>query len=304
MTTSSTYSGETTPGDEERARFLAALAANEQSPEQLEKFSDPKWLNQLTSGNIARLTAAEEELTKQRGDFLKKYAPTRENDNEGGKNVAMNTPTEFSMLKSDKELVAKGAEILTNAPQLHVCVDIESDGIAGYGSMLSIGAATVNGESFFSEIRPASDLYRDDQRQFCEENGLERERLLAEAPDFKTVMHDFHDWVSKMTTELDKEAVFSGVFAGFDWSFVDLYFQMSGLKSPFVQAPLDIKSLAMSLSGDWDWIKTKKSNLPAEIIPDAVFTHNPLDDARYQLEVLCGLVATMSKKESNHSPLL
>lgn len=99
-----------------------------------------------------------------------------------------------------------------------------------------------------------------------------------------------------MTTESGKEAVFSGVYAGFDWSFVDLYFQLADLESPFAQAPLDIKSLAMSVSGDWDWIRTKKSNLPSEIVPDAIFTHNPLDDARYQLEILCGLVAMLSKQ--------
>ena len=55
-----------------------------------------------------------------------------------------------------EQLWAVGREKVLAASQLYIDVDVKADGIAGYGSMVSIGAQSPTGESFYSEIRPYS----------------------------------------------------------------------------------------------------------------------------------------------------
>lgn len=69
-------------------------------------------------------------------------------------------PSESSEVNSEKQqLQERGREIVLNAPVLYVDVDIEADGKAGHGSMLSIGAQSPTGESFYREIKPISEDY-------------------------------------------------------------------------------------------------------------------------------------------------
>ena len=199
----------------------------------------------------------------------------------------------------DMRLIETGKEIILNSPQTYISIDIEADGIAGYGSMLSIGAVSPNGEEFYSEIRPISEDYIDANRNFAEEHGLERKRLEKSAPDSLTVMQKFSDWIESVVERNEnKKPVFVAFNAAFDWSFVDLYFKKSGIDNPFGIAPLDLKSIALSLksNSDFDWIKTKKDNLPNSILPNENFTHNALDDAIYQQTLFYGLVALNQKQ--------
>lgn len=106
-----------------------------------------------------------------------------------------------------QEVFERGREIVLAAPQLYVDVDVEGDGVAGFGSMVALGAQSPAGESFYREIKPISEHFVPRQRKFCEEHGLQRERLMAEAPEFGDVMNDFHDWVKGLHDTHGKQPV-------------------------------------------------------------------------------------------------
>lgn len=183
-----------------------------------------------------------------------------------------------------------GQRIVMDAPELYVDVDVEADGIAGHGSMLSIGAISPTGETYYSEIRPEYPDFIPKSRAFCERHGLERDRLFDEARPAVEVMEEFRDWTQQMRKQVGKVAVFTAFNASFDWSFTDLYFTKAGLENPYHLAPLDLKSLALPLA-DWEWKRTKKINLPKQIVPPGDFAHHALEDARYQQKIHFGLAA-------------
>jgi DNA polymerase III epsilon subunit-like protein len=196
------------------------------------------------------------------------------------------------------EIFNRGREIVLNAPQLYVDVDVEADGIAGHGSMLSIGAQSPTGESFYSEIKPAYEEFKQGNREFCEQHGLPRQRLLVEAPDYHEVMTKFQAWLNNLQEQTGKKPIFTAFNAAFDWGFVDLYFLKSGIeKNPFGIAPFDLKSLALPLTGNWDWSLTSKGKLPALIIPDGDFTHHALEDAQYQQKLHFGMAALLGSRQ-------
>ena len=194
-----------------------------------------------------------------------------------------------------EQLWAVGREKVLAAPQLYIDVDVEADGIAGYGSMLSIGAQSPTGESFYSEIRPYSKKHLPGHRQFCEDHGLQHDRLMDEAPVVEVVMERYRHWLEAIVRKTGKQALFTAFNAAFDWAHVDLAFAKSRLENPHGIAPFDIKSLALPIAG-WDWDHTKKSKLPTEILPDGDFTHHALEDAQYQQKIHFGLAALLGDR--------
>ncbi len=219
------------------------------------------------------------------------------------KDINRESNSEFSGIEISKSLerdsvLKRGQEIVLSAPQLFIDVDVEADGIAGHGSMLSLGAQSPGGESYYSEIKPASEEFKPGNREFCEQHGLERERLMAEAPDFTQVMREFYDWLREISNQHDKKAVFTAFNAAFDFAFVDLYFLKAGYdQNPFGIAPFDLKSLALPLTGEWDWNKTSKNKLPEIIIPDGDFTHHALEDAQYQQNLHFGMAGLLGSRD-------
>ncbi len=204
--------------------------------------------------------------------------------------------TEMGFKERRAELWKKGEEIIQNSPQLIIEVDVEADGIAGYGSMVAIGAQSAMGESYYSEVKPNSSDFIPGNREFCEAHGLERKRLLANAPDIKTVMPEFNEWIQELVGKHGKPPVFSAFNAGFDWAHVDLSFNQTGIKNPFGIAPLDLKSLAILLTDNWNWKETSKDSLPRIILPDGEFTHNALEDAKYQQKIHFGMAALLNTR--------
>ena len=215
----------------------------------------------------------------------------------------INQPIESGQSEADTQLREKlweqGRQIVLAAPQLFVDVDVEADGIAGHGSMLALGAQSPTGESFYSEFRPAAADFVESQRDFCEQHGLQRARLLSEAPDLHSVMPQFAKWVKGLGDQYGKTPVLTAFGPDFDASFVKLYFAKAGLydEYPFALLPFDLKSVAMPLSGEWDWNKTTKSNLPSIIVPPYEFTHHALEDAQYQQKLHFGMAALLGQAE-------
>ncbi len=196
-----------------------------------------------------------------------------------------------------QEIWNRGKEIILSAPQLYIDIDVEADGIVGHGSMLSLGAQSPTGESFYSEIKPAFEEFKPGNKEFCEQRGLQRERLLKEAPELNSVMKEFKEWLEYLKKEYNKPPIFTAFNAAFDWGFVDLYFLKAGFeKNPFGIAPFDLKSLALPLTSNWDWNETSKSKLPKIIIPDGDFTHHALEDAQYQQKLHFGMAGLLGER--------
>jgi hypothetical protein len=199
-------------------------------------------------------------------------------------------------MSSHEQLVRQGREIVQQAPQLYIDLDVEADGIPGYGSLLSIGAVSPYGETFYAELKPMSEKYLPSNRAFCEAHNLERERLLQEADDPQSVIRNLARWAIDLTELHSKDKpVLSAFNASFDFPWIDLAMKEGGVEqNPFGVAGFCIKSLAMALPGAYNWRKTTKGNLPVELVPPGDFTHNALEDAIYQQQIHFALAGKLA----------
>jgi len=195
-------------------------------------------------------------------------------------------------------LVAQGREIVQNAPQAYIDLDVEADGKAGYGSLLSIGGVSPWGDEFYAELKPTSDKYIPSQREFCENHGLQRERLLVEGEEPRKALRDLARWTIGITKSHNKQSpVLTAFNASFDYPWIDLAMLRVGMpKNPFGTAGYCIKSLALALKDTYDWRETSKGNLPAELVPEGDFTHNALEDSRYQQQIHFALVGKLASR--------
>jgi len=198
-------------------------------------------------------------------------------------------------MANHEQLVFRGHEIVKAAPQAYFDIDVEADGIPGYGSLLSVGGVSPWNETYYAEMRPSSELFIPSNQAFCETHNLERERLMDEGRDPREVMQELNDWVGDVTCTYNKKRpVFTAFNASFDFPWVDLAMKENGVKNPFSVAGYCIKSLANILSPGYSWRETSKSNLPADIVPPGDFTHNALEDALYQQKLHYALVGKLA----------
>lgn len=179
-------------------------------------------------------------------------------------------------------LVGVGKEIHHDAPQLFINGDVEGDGWAGHGSMLSLGAIAPEGETFYIEMAPLDTVWDEGQRRFCEEHGLKRERLVREGIAPTDAIKEFAEWILMLSDVYKKPAVLSAFNAGYDHGFIQQYSMKADIPNPFGAAPYDIKSRSLGITGEWDWRLTSKGRLPEIILPEGEFTHNALEDSTYQ----------------------
>ena len=205
-----------------------------------------------------------------------------------------------ALLRRD-EYLARGRFIVQASSALYIDLDVESDGKPGYGSLLSIGAVTPQGEEFYTELKPSSDRFLTSQKQFCEEHGLERERLLLEGQDIDEAVRDLDSWVKRVAK--GRQPVLTAFNASFDYPWVDLAYAEAGLENPFGIAGYCLKSLAMSirlgeagtsLGEAYEWSKTSKRLLPESIVPSEEFSHNALEDAKYQQKLHYAMIGYLS----------
>jgi hypothetical protein len=207
-------------------------------------------------------------------------------------------------MTSHEQLVVRGQEIVQNSPQAFIDIDVEADGVPGYGSLLSLGAVSPWGETFYAELKPTSEKYVPTQRKFCDDLGLTRERLMDEGEDPQGALHNFADWAVGLSTNHDKKRpVLAALPASFDCAWVKGSMFEAGIIEdyPFGVSGFCIKSLAMALPNKhgWDWRNTSKGRLPKAVIPPDEFTHNALEDAKYQQKIhfaLASLITSPQKK--------
>ena len=185
-------------------------------------------------------------------------------------------------------------------PDLYISADVEADGpIPGLYSMSSLGlvvAARYDGsvlerprqpDTFYRELRPVTDRF---DPAAAAVSGLDRQALLRDGADPAGAMSDLVGWVEELGRRHDARAVFAAYPASFDWMFVYHYLIAYYGSSPFgFSGVLDMKTFYAARSGAVFGSATKRS-MPAGLLSSRPHTHNALDDAREQADLLANLL--------------
>lgn len=183
--------------------------------------------------------------------------------------------------------------------ETYISVDVEADGpIPGPYSMVSFGmtvAGRMTGRrferidpesrTFYAELRPISDDY---VAEALAVSGLDRATLLREGRDPAEAMAAAADWVREVCG--DDHPVLAAFPLSYDWMWMYWYFLRFTGQSPFGHSRcIDIKTLyAAKAAVPVAW--ATKRQMPREVRSDRPHTHNALDDAVEQAELLQNLM--------------
>ncbi|MGI5285872.1 exonuclease [Nonomuraea polychroma] len=168
---------------------------------------------------------------------------------------------------------------MSRLPELYVAVDVEADGpVPGPYSMISLGMAVAGRPdlTFYTELRPISDAYVPEALAV---SGLDRDRLLREAPTPEEAMAAAARWVNGLR-EIGRP-VFLAAPAVWDGMFVHWYFMRFTGKSPFgaTGSGIDLRSYWMGLTGR-EWSASRSGDIKRELGLDGFpHTHHAGEDA-------------------------
>jgi DNA polymerase III epsilon subunit-like protein len=178
---------------------------------------------------------------------------------------------------------------------VYFSADVEADGpIPGEYSMLSFGFAVAgrfDGKSFdecdpseatfYRELKPITDQVDPEALAVA---GLDRTKLARDGTEPSDAMRAAATWVSAYAA--GARPVLVAYPLGFDWMFLHWYFIRFLGSSPFgFSSALDIKTIYQQkarVTLDHAGLK----DLPVELSPKREHTHNALDDAVEQAEIL------------------
>jgi len=154
-------------------------------------------------------------------------------------------------------------------------VDVESDGpIPGDYSMICFGAVLVDknlDKTFYGKIKPISEKYIPEALAI---SGFSREETLK-FDEPVNVLLEFEEWIK---TNSEGRSIFVSDNNGFDWMFICWYFHHFIKRNPFGYSSRRITDLYCGLKKDAhaEWKHLRKTE----------HTHNPVDDAKGNAEVL------------------
>ncbi|MEV6812208.1 exonuclease [Micromonospora sp. NPDC051296] len=174
-------------------------------------------------------------------------------------------------------------------PELYVAVDVEADGpIPGPYSMISLGMAVAGHPelTFYTELKPISGEY---VPQALAVSGLDRDRLLREAPTAAEAMGAAAIWVDGLRTI--GRPVFLAAPAVWDGMFVHWYFIRFVGHSPFgvTGSGVDLRSYWMGQTGR-EWAQTRQDTIKRELgLADVPHTHHAGEDAAELAQVFHAL---------------
>lgn len=159
-----------------------------------------------------------------------------------------------------------------------VMVDVETDGpIPGEYSMISFGAVVVEpslSKTFLGLLKPISERFYEDALSI---SGYTREQTLTFS-DPVEVMLSFEGWLEKNSTG---RPIFISDNNGFDFQFISWYFHKFLGRNPFGWSSRRLPDLYCGMMKDvysrWKHLRVTKH------------THNPVDDAKGNAEVLLKL---------------
>lgn len=176
-------------------------------------------------------------------------------------------------------------------PELYVAVDIEADGpVPGPYSMIALGMAVVGRPelTFYTELRPISADYVPEALAV---SGLDRDRLLREAPDAADAMRAARAWVDGLRQH--GRPVFLAAPAVYDGMFVHWYFRHFTGTSPFgaTGSGVDLRSYWMGLTG-CEWSRTRKAAIMRQLgLTGLAHTHHAGDDATELAQIFAAVLA-------------
>lgn len=191
----------------------------------------------------------------------------------------------------------RGREIIKSSPHTYVDMHIESDGIPGCGSILTLGAVTQNGDKFYSELQPEGYEYVQRRSNFCTEQGISR-RVLRETGEYPMdFIRKFYDWI-KVVKEGDTKRLVNIVSfdAGFDYPLLAVKFESHNMTPTFQAANYSIRGLAAAIrtaSGIWD-DDSNRLRLPDDCKPEGNLTHHALQDAMFQQKIHYALIGKLA----------
>jgi hypothetical protein len=164
------------------------------------------------------------------------------------------------------------------ATELYVATDVEADGpIPGPYSMLSLGMAVAGRPdlTFYTELKPISDEFVPEALAV---SGLDRDRLIAEAPAAPDAMAAADAWVRGLRKV--GKPVFLAAPAVWDGMFVHWYFTRFVGRSPFgaTGSGVDLRSYWMGRTGG-EWFGSRKGDIVGAFGLDLPHTHHAGEDA-------------------------
>ena len=169
-------------------------------------------------------------------------------------------------------------------PELYVAVDVEADGpIPGPYSMISLGMAVAGRPdlTFYTELRPISDAF---VPQALAVSGLDRDRLLTDAPAAEEAMAAARSWVEGLRSY--GRPVFLAAPAVWDGMFVHWYFVRFTGSSPFgaTGSGVDLRSYWMGRTGG-SWFGSRKTDILRALHLTLPHTHHAGEDAAELAEI-------------------
>ena len=168
---------------------------------------------------------------------------------------------------------------MADLPELYIAVDVEADGpIPGPYSMISLGMAVAGRPelTFYTELRPISD---DFVPAALAVSGLDRDRLLRDAPTPEAAMSAAAKWVNGLRRV--GRPVFLAAPAVWDGMFVHWYFVRYTGRSPFgaTGSGVDLRSFWMGLTGA-EWSGMRKGKIKHALgLTGVPHTHHAGEDA-------------------------
>ncbi|MQA06463.1 MAG: exonuclease [Streptosporangiales bacterium] len=185
---------------------------------------------------------------------------------------------------------------------VYISVDIEADGpIPGPYSMLSLGAAfagTYDADGYRAPDDPREATWYAELRPISESvvpaalavTGLDRDQLVRAGEPPARAMAEFAHWVEATGRRYGGAPVFAAYPVGFDWMFAYWYLMSYAGHSPFGHSrAVDIKTLYAARAGRPISHATKR-HMPRHLHAETEHTHNALDDAVEQGELLANIM--------------
>ena len=186
-------------------------------------------------------------------------------------------------------------------PEIYIAADVEADGpIPGIYSMLSLGLAVagIPDLSFYTELKPISDSFDPKAIAVC---GLDRDRLLREAPSPDVAMQAAADWINSLRKI--GRPVFLAAPAVWDGMFIHWYFIRFLGKSPFgmTGSGIDLRSFWMGVT-QCEWAETRKGKIKYELeLQNLDHTHHAEEDAKELAEVFRKALEFSRRVETGNS---
>ena len=192
---------------------------------------------------------------------------------------------------------------MSRGGDVYFSVDVEADGpLPGPHSLSSVGACVagrLDEDGDFVRLDPAADTFYAELRPISTDwvpealavSGLDRDALVLAGRDPAEAMTEFATWVRTQARHHGGRAVFCAYPLGFDWLFAYWYLvQFAEGGSPFGHSShLDMKT-AYAVRGRQPIARSVKRLMPRALLSSRRHTHNALDDAIEQADLLANLM--------------